>query len=186
MGDSGSGKSTLLDLFSGLLIPSKGNIYIDNKKMDYNNHSFIKNLQSQITYVPQFGFIFDRSIRENIIFGNEKKLINEKKYNDAIRIAKLDDLIRKLPFGDKTQIGENGLLISGGQRQRIALARALYNIREILILDEATSALDIDTEYQIIKSLKGLGKSITLLMVAHRKDSLINCDEIIDFNSLKK
>ena len=186
MGDSGSGKSTLLDLFSGLLIPSKGNIYIDNKKIDYRNFSSVKNLQSHITYVPQFGFIFDVSIRENIIFGSGDKLFNKEKYKNAIKFAQLDDFIRKLPSGDNTKIGENGVLISGGQRQRIALARAFYNIKEILILDEATSALDMDTEYEIIKCLKDLGKNITLIMVAHRKDSLTNCDSIIDFNSLTK
>ena len=123
-------------------------------------------------------YMLDGTIRENVAFGVAKDKIDEKRVWDVLEEAHLADFIRKLPEGLDTQIGERGIRISGGQRQRIGIARALYNDPEVLILDEATSALDNDTEAAIMESINALHGRKTLVIIAHRLQTIEKCDMV--------
>ena len=183
IGETGSGKSTFVDLLMGLLIPTKGKIYVD--ELELNNET-LKSWQSKISHVPQNIFLINESILKNITFGINDDSFDEKRLSNSIKDAQLDNFIRELPDGLNTEIGENGINISGGQKQRIGIARALYKSKEILILDEATSALDYETEKNIMRNILKNNSNITLISISHRKESLENFDEIIDLNQFKK
>lgn len=181
-GKSGVGKSTLINILAGLLAPTKGEILSDS----INIHSNIKSWQSKIGYVPQNVFLGDLSIKENIAFGEDKRSIDENKIKRAIELARLDRFISDLKFGADTKIGEFGSQISGGQKQRIGIARALYNIPQILILDESTNALDENTEKEILQDILKLKKNnITLFIISHEKKSLFICDNIFEIKNKK-
>ena len=182
IGESGAGKSTLIDLIVGLLNPSVGNIYIDDKK-----NSFIPELlKKQIGYISQNVFLFDASIADNITMTNlnynekEKELIYK-----SIEDSDLTQMVQNLPEGIDTAVGENGINLSGGQKQRIAIARALYRNSKILILDEATSNLDTQTENKIIESINRLKGDITLIIISHRLSILQECDQIFEVKNCK-
>ena len=175
VGSSGSGKSTLVDLLMGLYPPLKGEIKYDGKDIFENLISWQKN----IGYVPQDIFLLDDSIKNNICFGITNSEIDEDKLQKAIYDSQLLDFINNLEKGIETKVGERGVQISGGQRQRIGIARALYNNPNILILDEATSALDNETEKEIINSVKNL-KDKTVIMIAHRLTTLVDCDRVYE------
>ena len=123
-------------------------------------------------------YMLDGTIRENVAFGVSKEKIDEKRVWEVLEEAHLADYIRKLPDGLDTEIGERGIRISGGQRQRISIARALYNDPEVLILDEATSALDNDTEAAIMESINALHVRKTLVIIAHRLQTIEKCDMV--------
>ena len=181
-GKSGVGKSTLINILAGLLAPTKGEILSDS----INIHSNLKSWQSKIGYVPQNVFLGDLSIKENIAFGEDKKSIDENKIKRAIELARLDRFISELKFGVDTKIGEFGSQISGGQKQRIGIARALYNIPQILILDESTNALDENTEKEILKDILKLKENnITLFSISHEEKSLSICDNIFEIKNKK-
>jgi ATP-binding cassette subfamily B protein len=137
------------------------------------------NWQAQIAHVPQVVFLSDSSISSNIAFGVSDRGINQARVVRAAKLAHIDAFIERLPEGYGTPVGERGLRLSGGQRQRIGLARALYREAPILILDEATSALDDETEAAIIRSIRGLGRDVTVLMIAHRLSTLQECDQLV-------
>lgn len=177
VGETGSGKSTLLDILMALLVPTRGSIYIDNKKIS-NTNSIL--WQRQISHIPQFIFLFDSTIKNNIVFSEPKELFDKKRFDTVIKIAQLEEFILSLPNKYNTKIGERGIKLSGGQRQRIGIARALYRKCEVLIMDEATSALDNATERKIIKAIKEFNPKFTILMVAHRIDTLKYCDVIFE------
>tara|TARA_A100001011_G_scaffold16199_2_gene16827 strand:- start:23461 stop:25134 length:1674 start_codon:yes stop_codon:yes gene_type:complete len=179
VGETGSGKSTLLDLISGLLKPSDGDIFIDDKKLDKFN---MRAWQNKISFVPQDIFLVDDSVKENIIFGSHK-IFNQDKLNQVIEISQLSSFINSLPKKIDTYVGERGSRLSGGQLQRIGIARALYNDSEILILDEATSALDDKTELDLMEEINKLDKNLTILIIAHRLSSLKNCSLIFEINN---
>lgn len=179
IGKSGVGKSTLLDLLTGLLKPTNGSIYLDDFKINTESVSW-KNL---IGYVPQNVFLTDDTIRNNIAFGCEDIDINDQLINKALIDSNLDKFINSLPLGLNTFIGEKGVKISGGQKQRIGIARALYRNPEILIFDEATSALDTETENLIIESINSLKRKKTIIIVAHRKSTIENCDIIYELDN---
>lgn len=163
-GKSGSGKSTLINLLTGLIMPDKGEVLIDNKKI-YSN---LKSLRKKIGYVPQEFILLDDSIKKNIAFGFKDEDISTQKLSSAINRASLKEYIDSLPKKEEQNIGEKGITISGGQRQRVAIARALYLEPEILILDEATSAIDSLTEVKIIKEIvKQKSSNLTLIVVSH-------------------
>lgn len=183
IGETGSGKSTFIDLLMGLLDPTKGKIYIDDLEL---NNETLKSWQSKISHVPQNIFLINESILKNITFGINSDIFDEKRLNNSIKDAQLENFIKELPDGLNTEIGENGINISGGQKQRIGIARALYKSKEILILDEATSALDYETEKNIMKNILKNNLNITLISISHRKESLENFDEIIDLNQFKQ
>ena len=178
IGPSGSGKSTFIDLFVGLLTPNSGKIILDNIEV----HADPSSWQKQLGYVPQNIFLSDSTIIENIAFGIPKNSIDIKKIKNALISAQLLDFVESLPNGVYTKVGEAGVQLSGGQRQRIGIARALYNNPEILILDEATSALDMKTEEEVMDSIDLLKGKKTIIIIAHRLNSLKGCDIIYEIN----
>ena len=174
-GPSGSGKSTLIDIILGLLMPDKGNLILGNSKITKDN---VHILQSMVGYVPQTIFLSDSSIKNNIAFGLDEDEIDDKKIDDCILQSQLKELINSLPDGINTMVGEKGVQLSGGQRQRIAIARALYRKPKILVLDEATSALDGLTEQKITQSIHAIASDITVIIIAHRLNTIKECDMI--------
>ena len=177
IGETGSGKSTLVNILLGLLKPQQGKIFIDN--LDINkNPSDLRKWQKNIGYVPQDIFLMDDTIENNIVFGLNKKLLDHKALDNALKYSQLKKFISTLPDGIETMVGERGVRLSGGQIQRIGIARALYNNPSILIFDEATSSLDYDTEDAIVDCIDQLdGK--TKIVIAHRLSTVKNCDYII-------
>ena len=175
IGSSGAGKSTLIDIILGLLTPTKGQILVDNQSI---NEANLKAWQKNIGYVSQSIYLLDDTFKKNIAFGLSDEDIDEEKIKNAIKLAQLDEFITSLPDKLETFVGEAGVRISGGQRQRIGIARALYNDPDILVLDEATSALDIDTELDVMKSIRSLHGQKTILIIAHRLSTVKNCDYV--------
>jgi ABC-type multidrug transport system fused ATPase/permease subunit len=179
IGTTGSSKSTFLDIILGLLTPSSGTINVDG--VDINSQN-IFSWQKNIGYVPQQIYLSDSTIKENIAFGLEIKDINYDQVVNSAKIASLHDfIIKELPDGYSTLIGERGIKLSGGQRQRIGIARAIYNKPKVLILDEATSALDNVTEQAVLNSIYNSEKKITIIQVAHRLSTIKDCDIIYLF-----
>ena len=174
IGKSGSGKSTIVDIIIGLLEPNSGRIVIDGNDIQQNIHSWMKN----IGYVPQTIYLIDDTLKRNIAFGVDESELDDKALFRAIKDAQLEDFIKELPNGINTEVGERGVKLSGGQRQRIGIARALYNNPQILILDEGTSALDNETESYIMEAISLLKKEKTIILIAHRYSTLVNCDLI--------
>jgi len=174
VGTSGAGKSTVVDILLGLLKPQTGNIYADGVDVMENYRSWIKN----IGYIPQMIFMLDSTIRENVAFGVHRDKISEERIWEVLKEAQLDEFVKTLPDGLDTTIGERGIRLSGGQRQRIGIARALYEDPEVLVLDEATSALDNDTEAAIMESINRLHGKKTLVIIAHRLQTIEKCDMI--------
>ena len=183
VGTSGSGKSTLLNIILGLLKPTSGRILIGDKILDEKDYRLFR---SSIGFVPQEIFLTDESIKSNIALGEPSIKINKEDVLSAINRAQLDDLIKNLPDGINSCVGERGGQLSGGQRQRIGIARALYHKPEILVFDEATSALDQKSEKQVLLALESLQSSLnTTIMVTHKMDSVKNCDIIFYLDSGK-
>lgn len=183
IGPTGSGKTSLIDLILGLLTPQKGFLEIDNIIINHNNN---RSWQKLIGYVPQQIYLTDDTIASNIAFGLDSAEINEASLIEACKIANLHDFIKNdLPQQYNTIIGENGIRLSGGQRQRIGIARALYNNPEVLILDEATSALDNQTEEDVMSAIKSLEKKITIILIAHRINTVKNCSIIFKLENGK-
>ena len=179
-GESGSGKSTLLNILTLLIRPDKGNIYVDQKNLE--ELSEIKNFQTLITFISQDTFLLEDSIKNNIVFETTKK-IDGVKLEYAIKFSEVDKFLDKLPEGIDTLVGSNSRKISSGQRQRIALARAIYNLNEILVLDEATNALDLNTEMNIMRNIKNLRGKKTIIIVSHNKENLKDCDSIYEMKN---
>ena len=174
VGTTGSGKSTLVDIMLGLLKPSEGIIKADGVDIRDNYRGFLKN----VGYIPQMIFMLDDTIRNNVAFGVAPEDQDENRIWEALKEAALDEFVRSLPEGLDTGIGERGIRISGGQRQRIGIARALYDDPEVLILDEATSALDNETENLIMESINRFMGRKTLVIVAHRLQTIEKCDMV--------
>ncbi len=174
VGTTGAGKSTLVDILLGLLKPSEGVIRADGADIRDNYRSFLRN----VGYIPQMIFMLDDTIRNNVAFGIAPEEQDEGRIWEALREAALDDFVRSLPEGLDTSIGERGIRISGGQRQRIGIARALYGDPEVLILDEATSALDNETESLIMESIGRFMGRKTLVIIAHRLQTIEKCDMV--------
>ena len=175
IGPSGSGKTTLIDLILGLLEPQKGSLYYNGNALD--KHS-INEWRSSVAYLPQDVFLVDDTLEKNIALGVSEKNINSNKVLEAIKKARLKDLVDNLPKGKETIIGERGIRVSGGQKQRISLARAFYHEREVLVMDESTSALDTETEQEIVEEINHLKGSKTIIVIAHRITTLQHCNAI--------
>ena len=172
VGTTGAGKSTVVDILLGLLELRTGQVLADGVDIKQNYRKWLKN----VGYIPQMIFMLDDTIRKNVAFGVPEEKIDEARVWEVLREAQLDEFIRTLPDGLETRIGERGIRLSGGQRQRISIARALYNDPEVLILDEATSALDNDTEAAIMESINRLHGRKTLVIIAHRLQTIKKCD----------
>jgi len=138
--------------------------------------------QSSIGYVPQVIYLSDDTILANIAFGVKAEDINQELAKEVIKILSLDKFINRLPYKYHTKVGERGAKLSGGERQLIGIARALYLKPKVLILDEATSALDFESEKKITDSINSLHKEITIIMIAHRLNTLSSCDKIFKFD----
>ena len=174
VGTSGAGKTTIVDVLLGLLKPESGKIYADGADVMQNYQGWLKN----IGYIPQTIFMVDSTIRKNVAFGYPDDEIDDDKVWNALREASLDEFVKSLPEGLDTQIGERGIRLSGGQRQRIGIARALFEDPEVLVLDEATSALDNETEAAIMDSINRLHGKKTLIIIAHRLQTIEKCDMV--------
>ena len=174
VGTSGAGKTTVVDILLGLLDLQNGQILADGVEVRERYQSWLKN----IGYIPQTIFMIDSTIRKNVAFGYADEDIDDEKVWRALREAQLDEFVRGLPEGLDTGIGERGIRISGGQRQRIGIARALFEDPEVLVLDEATSALDNETEAAIMDSINRLHGKKTLIIIAHRLQTIEKCDMV--------
>src|SRR3989339_1201 len=177
VGSTGSGKSTLLDLLMGLLEPTSGQILIDDLPLQGERK---RAWQCTIAHVPQSIFLADTTLAENIAFGVALKVIDMDRVRQAAKMAQIAEFIESNPQGYHALVGERGIRLSGGQRQRIGIARALYEKAEVMVLDEATSALDNTTEHAVMSAIKGLGRNLTVLMVAHRLSTVMHCDFIVE------
>jgi ABC-type transport system involved in Fe-S cluster assembly fused permease/ATPase subunit len=174
VGPSGAGKSTISRLLFRFYEPQKGTITIDGQKLtDITQDS----LREQVGMVPQDTVLFNDTIEYNVRYGRWDA--SEEEVREAARFAQIDDFIRSLPDGYKTQVGERGLKLSGGEKQRVAIARTILKGPPILLLDEATSALDSFTEREIQAALDQVAKGRTTLVIAHRLSTIVNADEII-------
>ena len=173
-GTSGAGKTTIIDVLLGLLNIQEGSILADGVEVREHYEEWLKN----IGYIPQTIFMIDASIRKNVAFGVPDEEIDDNKVWQALKEAQLDEFVKGLPEGLDTGIGERGIRLSGGQRQRIGIARALFEDPEVLVLDEATSALDNETEAAIMDSINRLHGRKTLIIIAHRLQTIEKCDMV--------
>ena len=180
IGKTGSGKSTLLDVIMGLLQANEGSLRVDGEPITLRNQ---RAWQANIAHVPQSIFLTDSTIAENIAFGLPTDKIDLKRVKEAAQRAQIADIIETWPLQYQTFVGERGIRLSGGQRQRIGIARALYKQADVIILDEATSALDSQTETAVMEGIEGLGRDITILIIAHRLTTLKTCTQVVELEN---
>ena len=176
VGSTGCGKSTTLDLLMGLLLPTSGRIVVDGSHLHGEN---LRAWRRNIAHVPQSIFLADTTLAENIAFGEPPEAIDMERVRQAARQAHLDEFIESNPKGYSALIGERGVRLSGGQRQRLGIARALYKQAAVLLFDEATNALDNTTERDVMDAIEGLGRNLTILIIAHRLSTVKSCDMIV-------
>lgn len=172
IGPSGAGKSTIVSLLTGLYTPSSGRILVDGQELD---DSLRSGWMRGIGYVPQSPFLLNGSLAENIAFSQWGQKIDRQRVEECCRMAAMD-FLDDLEDGIDTIIGERGVRLSGGQLQRVSIARALYGRPQLMIFDEATSALDGATEQAIQKTIEGLRKHMTIVIIAHRLTTVEKCD----------
>ena len=175
VGSSGAGKTTLVDVILGVIDSQKGSVAISGMKpLDA-----ILTWPGAIAYVPQDVLISNSTIRENITMGYETLTVPDIAIWEALKLAQLDELVRGLPEGLNSLVGDRGAKISGGQRQRLGIARALLTKPKLLVLDEATSSLDGETEANISEGLSSLEGEVTVILIAHRLSSVRNSKKVI-------
>ncbi len=180
-GPSGAGKTTAIDILMGLLRVQEGQIICGGKNVFDNYPSWL----SHIGYIPQSIFLTDDSLRENIAFGVAREQIDDERVWEVLEEAQMKDFVRQLPGQLEASVGDRGVRLSGGQRQRIGIARALYHDPEILVFDEATSALDNDTESAIMDAIESFHGRKTMVIIAHRLQTIEKCDMIYNVNECK-
>jgi ATP-binding cassette subfamily C protein len=173
VGPSGAGKTTIADLLMGLITPDGGNILIDGKEFSSKG---MRTWREQIGYVPQDTFLFNDTLRANLLWA--KPDAKEEEINQSLRSAAAEEFVNGLPKGLDTILGDRGVLVSGGERQRIALARALLRKPSLLILDEATSSLDSENERRIQNAIETLHSQMTILIMTHRLSAVREADII--------
>ena len=174
MGPSGAGKSTIVDILLGLLKVHEGQILCDGDNVFDNYPAWL----SQIGYIPQSIYLVDEPIRNNIAFGIADDEIDDNRIWQVLEEAQLKEFIQTLPEGLDTAIGDRGVRLSGGQRQRLGIARALYHNPEILVFDAATSALDNETEAAVMEAINSFHGKKTMVIIAHRLNTIEKCDII--------
>ena len=174
VGPSGAGKTSIANLLCRFYDPIRGEIRVDGIDV---RHVQLPTLRSQIAVVLQDTFLFNTSVRDNLLYG--KPDATEEELLAATRAAHAHEFVATLPDGYDTEIGERGVKLSGGQKQRLALARALLADPRILILDEATSSVDAEAEYLIQQALDAVLRGRTALVIAHRLSTIRNADKII-------
>lgn len=178
VGSSGAGKTTIVDVILGLLPPTEGQVLVDDRDI----YQDLPSWQRLIGYIPQSIYLCDDTLRNNIAFGIPADEINEDWIESAVESAQLTELVKSLPQGLDTLVGERGVRLSGGQRQRVGIARALYHNPEVLVMDEATAALDNQTEAGVMEAVEKLSGEKTLIMIAHRLSTVKNCDRLYFMN----
>ena len=177
-GESGSGKTTLVDIFIGLLKPNNGTFYLDGKEVN------ISDCKQIFGYVPQTTFLFDDTIKNNILMTlNKNQTITDKDLYEVLEKTQLLDLVNSLKDKENTFIGENGAKLSGGQKQRIGIARALIYKPKILIFDEATNGLDKATEKKIFEDLKNISKNLSLIIISHNPNIWNYCNKLYEMKN---
>ena len=176
-GISGSGKSTLFYILLGLIKKDSGLILVDDKNIDLNSSI---NWKKKIGYLGPNTYLLDETIKQNIIFSKDEKIINNENLKESIKFSELDSLIDELPKGLDTHLGDDGAKISTGQKQRIGLARLFFSDKPMIFLDEATNSLDKETEKKIFKNLRSLNKDTTKFIISHNNNNLDLCDNVID------
>ncbi len=177
VGPSGSGKTTLIDLFLGLLNPTTGEIFINDKKSENKNIlSFLS------AYLPQDSLVIEDTIKRNVSLETDQDKIDLDLVNKSLKEANLKTFVDSFPNGIETKIGENSLRLSGGQKQRLAIARNFYFKKEIIVMDEATSSLDEENENRIMDSLNNLKGKKTIILITHKLKLLNNFEKIFSLN----
>jgi subfamily B ATP-binding cassette protein MsbA len=177
VGPSGGGKSTLVNLLPRFFKPTSGEIFLDDIPLE---NIVLADVRKQIAFVSQDVILFNDSIAANVAYGaTTQDGIDRGRVIEALEAANLSALMKEMPEGIDTQIGDNGNRLSGGQRQRLAIARAIYKDAPILILDEATSALDSESERQVQDALERLMAGRTTLVIAHRLSTIEHADRIV-------
>ncbi|MFP3123391.1 ABC transporter ATP-binding protein/permease [Ectobacillus funiculus] len=174
VGRSGAGKSTLIDILMGLMQPERGQVLIDGIPLTSDN---LLSLRRSISYVPQDPFLFNASIRENLLMIEPNA--SEEQIWEALEFSAAAEFVSRLPHGLDTLIGDRGVRLSGGERQRLVLARAILRKPSILVLDEATSALDTENEKRIQEAIDRLKGKMTIVVIAHRLSTIRNADQVV-------
>jgi ATP-binding cassette, subfamily C, bacterial len=177
-GPSGAGKTTLADLLVGLFPPQQGRISVGDTVLE---SATLASWRDRVSYVSQDPFLFHDTVRQNLIWANPQS--SENDIWDALSLVGADSLIRGMELGLDTVVGERGTLLSGGERQRIALARAILRKPRLLVLDEATGAIDVQSERRILEGLRRLRPRPTIVIVAHRLESLALCERVFRFEA---
>ncbi|TKH00656.1 ABC transporter ATP-binding protein [Peribacillus simplex] len=174
VGRSGAGKSTLIDLLMGLNQPDRGEVSIDDIPLTSDH---LLSLRKSISYIPQDPFLFNATIRENLLITDPNA--SDESIWESLEFAAAADFVSKLPQGLDTLIGDRGVRLSGGERQRLVLARAILRKPSILVLDEATSALDTENEAKIQAAIERLKGTMTIIVIAHRLSTIRNADQVL-------
>ena len=173
VGESGSGKSTIIKLLMGLIKPDDGKVLVDG--VDLGKVS-LNSYYDHVSYVSQEVPIFDGTLRENLVFD---KNVSDEEIIEVLKLVSLEQFYLKLQNGLDTELGEKGIKLSGGEKQRVALARLFFEDTKIIILDEATSALDNITEKKVMNSIFEKLSNRTVIMIAHRLESIKDVDEVL-------
>jgi len=174
VGRSGAGKSTLIDLFMGLNQPECGEVLVDGMSLTKDN---LISLRKVVSYVPQDPFLFNTTVRENLMLVNPNA--TEEELWEALYFSSAAEFVKKLPDGLDSVIGDRGIKLSGGERQRIVIARAILRKPSILVLDEATSALDSENEAKIQQAIENLKGKMTIIVIAHRLSTIQKADQVV-------
>jgi ATP-binding cassette subfamily C protein len=177
VGRSGAGKTTVADLLLGLLSPSSGRIEFEGSGLNGSAE------ESIMGYVPQPSYLLDDSVRKNVAFGADEAQIDDVLVSRSLEAVRIKTVVDRMDGRLESRMGRDGVRMSGGQRQRLGIARALYRNPEILVLDEATSALDNETEREVSDAIMALSGDRTLLIIAHRLNTVKRCDNVLFFDS---
>lgn len=177
-GKSGSGKTTLVDLIMGLVEPTAGSVFLDDRALQDDMFS---RWRKQVAYVPQQSFVLAGSIRDNLVFGGAD--IKEVDIQNALSLSNAKTIVDRLPQGTATRIGDGGIQLSGGELQRLALARALARRPRLLILDEVTSGLDASNRDLILEALLSLKRTVTVLMISHDEEIIRKAPQLIQLEN---
>jgi ABC-type multidrug transport system fused ATPase/permease subunit len=179
VGSSGAGKTTFVDVLLGILEPDSGTVLISG----VTPIEAISKWPGAIAYVPQDVTMSNVTFRENISLGYKQDKSNDYLIWEALKISQLEEMVKELPDGLDTIVGERGSNISGGQRQRLGIARAMFTKPKLLVLDEATSSLDGQTEADISQAIQNLKGNVTTVMIAHRLSTVRNADKVVYMES---